>query len=433
MSPVPALETAPGAHRGRPAPRRPVPALEAAPAPPLIESPPPRRTGALEVARTELTAWRRTRPAGPIAGGWACAAVLAAIVLAGPYPIGALIWWSLYESVDASGHTVTAVEAGARLAFDVVTVVVAWAAVGCGAWIGAESGRAGMVGDARAAGPAAADVAPTPAGTITVAPAGPAAATGTTAATPGTTADPDATATGPGARALGALLAAWARCLAVWSPGAVVLMIATPLGGAPWPALILLLAYLIILSGAACGLGAGARAVLPHRDEAAQWLALLLAAALTVAGPILWATVRLAPEHRPTAWGLAVTSPHTGVSDIMSRTAQTRVLGAAASLIDADRGPAGPGGARRPPAHSPVWPKSLAIAVALGGAGAAARAAGLRLAGRGRTRRTLPAAGPDVGGELDAGGGPGADRCGPPRVVRPRRFPADRAARSMRP
>ena len=413
MSPVPALETAPGAHRGRPAPRRPVPALEAAPAPPLIESPPPRRTGALEVARTELTAWRRTRPAGPIAGGWACAAVLAAIVLAGPYPIGALIWWSLYESVDASGHTVTAVEAGARLAFDVVTVVVAWAAVGCGAWIGAESGRAGMVGDARAAGPAA--------------------ATGTTAAAAGTAADPDATATGPGARALGALLAAWARCLVVWSPGAVVLVIATPLGGAPWPALILLLAYLIILSGAACGLGAGARAVLPHRDEAAQWLALLLAAALTVAGPILWATVRLAPEHRPTAWGLAVTSPHTGVSDIMSRTAQTRVLGAAASLIDADRGPAGPGGARRPPAHSPVWPKSLAVAVALGGAGAAARAAGLRLAGRGRTRRTLPAAGPDVGGELDAGGGPGADRCGMPRVVRPRRFPADRAVRSMRP
>lgn len=406
MSPVPALETAPGAHRGRPAPRRPVPALEAAPAPPLIESPPPRRTGALEVARTELTAWRRTRPAGPIAGGWAWAAVLAAIVLAGPYPIGALIWWSLYESVDASGHTVTAVEAGARLAFDVVTVVVAWAAVGCGAWIGAESGRAGMVGDARAAGPAAAT---------------------------GTTADPDATATGPGARALGALLAAWARCLAVWSPGAVVLVITTPLGGAPWPALILLLAYLIILSGAACGLGAGARAVLPHRDEAAQWLALLLAAALTVAGPILWATVRLAPEHRPAAWGLAVTSPHTGVSDIMSRTAQTRVLGAAASLIDADRGPAGPGGARRPPAHSPVWPKSLAIAVALGGAGAAARAAGLRLADRGRTRRTLPAGGPDVGGELDAGGGPGADRCGMPRVVRPRRFPADRTVRSMRP
>ena len=394
MSPVPALETAPGAHRGRPAPRRPVPALEAAPAPPLIESPPPRRTGALEVARTELTAWRRTRPAGPIAGGWACAAVLAAIVLAGPYPIGALIWWSLYESVDASGHTVTAVEAGARLAFDVVTVVVAWAAVGCGAWIGAESGRAGMVGDARAAGPAAAA---------------------------GTAADPDATATGPGARALGALLAAWARCLVVWSPGAVVLVIATPLGGAPWPALILLLAYLIILSGAACGLGAGARAVLPHRDEAAQWLALLLAAALTVAGPILWATVRLAPEHRPTAWGLAVTSPHTGVSDIMSRTAQTRVLGAAASLIDADRGPTGTGGTRRPPAHSPVWPKSLAIAVALGGAGAAARATGLRLAGRGRTRRTPPAGGPDVGGELDAGGGPGADRCGlaPTGAARP--------------
>lgn len=402
----------------------PVPALEAAPAPPLIESPPPRRTGALEVARTELTAWRRTRPAGPIAGGWAWAAVLAAIVLAGPYPIGALIWWSLYESVDASGHTVTAVEAGARLAFDVVTVVVAWAAVGCGAWIGAESGRAGMVGDARAAGPAAAT------GTI-------AAATGTIDVTPaaatGTTADPDATATGPGARALGALLAAWARCLAVWSPGAVVLVIATPLGGAPWPALILLLAYLIILSGAACGLGAGARAVLPHRDEAAQWLALLLAAALTVAGPILWATARLAPEHRPTAWGLAVTSPHTGVSDIMSRTAQTRVLGAAASLIDADRGPTGTGGARRPPAHSLVWPKSLAIAVALGGAGAAARAAGLRLADRGRTRRTLPAGGSDVGGELDAGGGPGADRCGMPRVVRPRRFPADRTVRSMRP
>ena len=408
MSPVPALETAPGAHRGRPAPRRPVPALEAAPAPPLIESPPPRRTGALEVARTELTAWRRTRPAGPIAGGWAWAAVLAAIVLAGPYPIGALIWWSLYESVDVSGHTVTAVEAGARLAFDVVTVVVAWAAVGCGAWIGAESGRAGMVGDARAAGPAAADVAPTPAGTITVAPAGPAAA----AAAAGTAADPDATATGPGARALGALLAAWARCLVVWSPGAVVLVIATPLGGAPWPALILLLAYLIILSGAACGLGAGARAVLPHRDEAAQWLALFLAAALTVAGPILWATARLAPEHRPTAWGLAVTSPHTGVSDIMSRTAQTRVLGAAASLIDADRGPAGPGGARRPPAHSPVWPKSLAAAVALGGAGAAARAAGLRLTGRGRTRRTrrarpragpTPAAGPAPTGAVRPG------------------------------
>ena len=413
MSPVPALETAPGAHRGRPAPRRPVPALEAAPAPPLIESPPPRRTGALEVARTELTAWRRTRPAGPIAGGWAWAAVLAAIVLAGPYPIGALIWWSLYESVDASGHTVTAVEAGARLAFDVVTVVVAWAAVGCGSWIGAESGRAGMVGDARAAGPGTADVAP--------------------AAPAGTTADPDATATDPGARALGALLAAWARCLAVWSPGAVVLVIATPLGGAPWHTLILLLAYLIILSGAACGLGAGARAILPHRDEAAQWLALLLAAALTVAGPILWATTRLAPEHRPAAWGLAVTSPHIGVSDIMSRTAQTRVLGAAASLIDADRGPTGTGGARRPPAHSPVWPRSLAAALALGGAGAAARAAGLRLAGRGRTRRTLPAGGSDVGGELDASGGSGADRCGMPRVVRPRRFPADRAARSMRP
>ena len=427
MSPVPALETAPGAHRGRPAPRRPVPALEAAPAPPLIESPPPRRTGALEVARTELTAWRRTRPAGPIAGGWAWAAVLAAIVLAGPYPIGALIWWSLYESVDASGHTVTAVEAGARLAFDVITVVVAWAAVGCGSWIGAESRRAGMVGAARAAGPGTADVAPTApgtaAGTIDVAP-------GTAA---NTAADPDATATAPGARALGALLAAWARCLAVWSPGAVVLVIATPLGGAPWPALILLLAYLIILSGAACGLGAGARAVLPHRDEAAQWLALLLAAALTVAGPILWATVRLAPEHRPAAWGLAVTSPHTGVSDIMSRTAQTRVLGAAASLIDADRGPTGTGGARRPPAHSPVWPRSLAAAVALGGAGAAARAAGLRLADRGRTRRTLPAGGPDVGGELDAGGGSGADRCGMPRVVRPRRFPADRTVRSMRP
>ena len=381
MSRVPALETAPGAHRGHPAPRRRIPAPEAAPALPLIDPLPPRRAGALEVARTELTAWRRTRPAVPIAGGWACAAVLAAIVLAGPYPIGALIWWSLYESVDASGHTVTAVEAGARLAFDVVTVVVAWAAVGCGSWIGAESRRAGMVGAARAAGP-------------------------------GTAADPDATATAPGARALGALLAAWARCLAVWSPGAVVLVIATPLGGAPWPTLILLLTYLIILSGAACGLGAGARAILPHRDEVAQWLALLLAAALTVAGPILWATTRLAPEHRTTAWGLAVTSPHTGVSDIMSRTAQTRVLGAAASLIDADRGPTGTGGARRPPAHSPVWPKSLAIAVALGGAGAAARAAGLRLTGRGRTRRARPAGGPDGGDRhppLGTSTGPAAD------------------------
>lgn len=422
MSRVPALEATPGAHRGHPAPRRRVPVLKTAPALPLIDPFPPRRASALEVARTELTAWRRTRPAGPIAGGWAWAAVLAAIVLAGPYPIGALIWWSLYESVDASGHTVTAVEAGARLAFDVVTVMVAWAAVGCGAWIGAESRRAGMVGDARAAGPGTADVAPAaPASTITVAPAG-------------TTADPDATATGPGARALGALLAAWARCLAVWSPGAVVLVIATPLGGAPWPTLILLLAYLIILSGAACGLGAGARAILPHRDEAAQWLALLLAATLTVAGPILWATARLAPEHRPAAWGLAVTSPHIGVSDIMSRTAQTRVLGAAASLIDADRGPTGPGGVRRPPAHSPVWPRSLAAALALGGAGAAARAAGLRLTGRGRTRRTRPAGEPDVGDELDAGVGPdGAGQSPPLRAVRPGRFPADRTVRSMRP
>lgn len=419
MSRVPALEATPGAHRGHPAPRRRVPVLKTAPALPLIDPLPPRRAGALEVARTELTAWRRTRPAGPIAGGWAWAAVLAAIVLAGPYPIGALIWWSLYESVDASGHTVTAVEAGARLAFDVVTVMVAWAAVGCGAWIGAESRRAGMVGDARADGPGTADVAPAaPAGTITVAPAAPA----------GTTADPDATATGPGARALGALLAAWARCLAVWSPGAVVLVIATPLGGAPWPTLILLLAYLIILSGAACGLGAGARAILPHRDEAAQWLALLLAAALTVAGPILWATARLAPEHRPAAWGLAVTSPHIGVSDIMSRTAQTRVLGAAASLIDADRGPTGPGGTRRPPTHSPVWPRSLAAALALGGAGAAARAAGLRLTARDRIRRTRPADGPDGDGGPD-----GAGQSPPLRAVRPGRFPADRTVRSMRP
>ena len=422
MSRVPALEATPGAHRGHPAPRRRVPVLKTAPALPLIDPLPPRRAGALEVARTELTAWRRTRPAGPIAGSWAWAAVLAAIVLAGPYPIGALIWWSLYESVDASGHTVTAVEAGARLAFDVVTVVVAWAAVGCGAWIGAESGRAGMVGDARAAGPGTADVAP----------AAPAGTTADPAAPAGTTADPDATATGPGARALGALLAAWARCLAVWSPGAVVLVIATPLGGAPWPTLILLLAYLIILSGAACGLGAGARAILPHRDEAAQWLALLLAAALTVAGPILWATVRLAPEHRPTAWGLAVTSPHTGVSDIMSRTAQTRVLGAAASLIDADRGPTGPGGARRPPAHSPVWPRSLAAALALGGAGAAARAAGLRLTARDRIRRARPADGPDD--ESDGDGEPdGAGQSPPLRAVRPGRFPADRTVRSMRP
>lgn len=414
MSRVPALEATPGAHRGHPAPRRRVPVLKTAPALPLIDPLPPRRAGALEVARTELTAWRRTRPAGPIAGGWAWAAVLAAIVLAGPYPIGALIWWSLYESVDASGHTVTAVEAGARLAFDVVTVMVAWAAVGCGAWIGAESRRAGMVGDARAAGPGTADVAPAaPASTITVAPAG-------------TIAAADATATGPGARALGALLAAWARCLAVWSPGAVVLVIATPLGGAPWPTLILLLAYLIILSGAACGLGAGARAILPHRDEAAQWLALLLAATLTVAGPILWATARLAPEHRPAAWGLAVTSPHIGVSDIMSRTAQTRVLGAAASLIDADRGPTGPGGVRRPPAHSPVWPRSLAAALALGGAGAAARAAGLRLTARDRIRRARPADGP-------ADGPDGAGQPPPLRAVRPGRFPADRTVRSMRP
>lgn len=423
MSRVPALEATPGAHRGHPAPRRRVPVLKTAPALPLIDPLPPRRAGALEVARTELTAWRRTRPAGPIAGGWAWAAVLAAIVLAGPYPIGALIWWSLYESVDASGHTVTAVEAGARLAFDVVTVMVAWAAVGCGAWIGAESRRAGMVGDARAAGPGTADAAPAaPAGTADVAPAAPA----------GTTAGPDATATDPGARALGALLAAWARCLAVWSPGAVVLVIATPLGGAPWPALILLLAYLIILSGAACGLGAGARAILPHRDEAAQWLALLLAAALTVAGPILWTTARLAPEHRPAAWGLAVTSPHIGVSDIMSRTAQTRVLGAAASLIDADRGPTGPGGVRRPPAHSPVWPRSLAAALALGGAGAAARAAGLRLTARDRIRRARPADGPDD--ESDGDGEPdGAGQPPPLRAVRPGRFPADRTVRSMRP
>lgn len=420
MSRVPALEATPGAHRGHPAPRRRVPVLKTAPALPLIDPLPPRRAGALEVARTELTAWRRTHPAGPIAGGWAWAAVLAAIVLAGPYPIGALIWWSLYESVDASGHTVTAVEAGARLAFDVVTVMVAWAAVGCGAWIGAESRRAGMVGDARAAGPGTADVAPAaPANTITVAPAS-------------TIAAADATATGPGARALGALLAAWARCLAVWSPGAVVLVIATPLGGAPWPALILLLAYLIILSGAACGLGAGARAILPHRDEAAQWLALLLAAALTVAGPILWTTARLAPEHRPAAWGLAVTSPHIGVSDIMSRTAQTRVLGAAASLIDADRGPTGPGGTRRPPAHSPVWPRSLAAALALGGAGAAARAAGLRLTAQDRIRRTRPAGGPDD--EPDGDGEPdGVGQPPPLRAVRPGRFPADRTVRSMRP
>ena len=422
MSRVPALEAPPGAHRGHPAPRRRVPVLKPAPALPLIDPLPPRRAGALEVARTELTAWRRTRPAGPIAGSWAWAAVLAAIVLAGPYPIGALIWWSLYESVDASGHTVTAVEAGARLAFDVVTVMVAWAAVGCGAWIGAESGRAGMVGDARAAGPGTADVAP----------AAPAGTTADPAAPAGTTADPDATATGPGARALGALLAAWARCLAVWSPGAVVLVIATPLGGAPWPTLILLLAYLIILSGAACGLGAGARAILPHRDETAQWLALLLAAALTVAGPILWATARLAPEHRPAAWGLAVTSPHIGVSDIMSRTAQTRVLGAAASLIDADRGPTGPGGVRRPPAHSPVWPRSLAAALALGGAGAAARAAGLRLTARDRIRRARPADGPDD--ESDGDGEPdGAGQSPPLRAVRPGRFPADRTVRSMRP
>ena len=46
-----------------------------------------------------------------------------------------------------------------------------------------------------------------------------------------------------------------------------------------------------------------------------------------------------APEHRLAAWGLAVISPHIGVSDIMFCTAQTRVLGAAASLINTDRGP----------------------------------------------------------------------------------------------
>ena len=74
MSRVPVLEATPGARRGHPAPRRRVPAPEAAPALPLIDPFPPRRAGALEVARTELTAWRRTRPAGPIAGGWAWAA-----------------------------------------------------------------------------------------------------------------------------------------------------------------------------------------------------------------------------------------------------------------------------------------------------------------------------------------------------------------------
>ena len=96
----------------------------------------------------------------------------------------------------------------------------------------------------------------------------------------------------------------------------------------------------------------------------------------------------------------------------MSRTAQTRVLGAAASLIDADRGPTGTGGARRPPAHSPVWPRSLAAAVALGGAGAAACAARLRLTGRGRTRRARPAGGPDGGDRhppLGTSTGPTAD------------------------
>ena len=295
-----------------------------------------RRFPSLTVVRAELRPWWRTRPLRSIVLGWFLAILITVLLLLMPvtFPIwGYLIFAIAWVSDDTSTTRVLA-----TLVFDVLPLLGVIAALVSSPWISAGSRR------------------PAPgsrAGAHADAPEQPAS-------------DP-----APGSRA-GAgelLLAAWARSLAAWAPVAPLLAAATALGGATWPALGLLLIFLMALTGAWCGIGLGA-AALVRSGAAAQVLALAVVVLLALGGPTAW--LMSAVDHpRPTAtWILPATSPVVGISDVVHRSTRTNLWEIFALAVDDAQVRTG-GGARTGPGSAPMWPVCLGTALALGGAGLA--------------------------------------------------------------
>ena len=143
----------------------------------------------------------------------------------------------------------------------------------------------------------------------------------------------------------------------------------TALGGATWSALILLLIFLTALTGAWCGVGLGA-AALVRSGAAARALALAVVVLLALGGPTAW--LMSAVDHpRPTAtWILPATSPVVGVSDVVHRSTRTNLWEIFALAVDDARVRTGDG-TRTSPGAAPMWSVCLGTALTLGGAGLA--------------------------------------------------------------
>ena len=275
-----------------------------------------RRFPSLTVVRAELRPWWRTRPLRSIVLGWFLAILITVLLLL--MPVTFPIWGYLIFAIAWVSDDLSTTRLLATLVFDILTLLGVIAALVGSPWISA----------------------------------------GSRCPAPGSRA---------GAGEL--LLAAWARSLAAWAPVAPLLAAATALGGATWSALILLLIFLTALTGAWCGIGLGA-AALVRSGAAARALALAVVVLLALGGPTAW--LMSAVDHpRPTAtWILPATSPVVGVSDVVHRSTRTNLWEIFALAVDDARVRTG-GGTRTSPGPAPMWPVCLGTALALGGAGLA--------------------------------------------------------------
>ena len=275
-----------------------------------------RRFPSLTAVRAELRPWWRTRPLRSIALGWFLAILITVLLLLVPAPFP--IWGSLVFTIAWVSDDISTTRVLATLVFDVLTLLGVIAALVGSPWISAGSRR------------------PAP-----------------------------ESRTGAGEL----LLAAWARSLAAWAPVAPLLAAATALGGATWSALGLLLIFLMALTGAWCGIGLGA-AALVRSGAAARALALAVVVLLALGGPTAW--LMSAVDHpRPTAtWILPATSPVVGVSDVVHRSTRTNLWEIFALAVDDARVRTGDG-TRTSPGAAPMWSVCLGTALTLGGAGLA--------------------------------------------------------------
>ena len=131
----------------------------------------------------------------------------------------------------------------------------------------------------------------------------------------------------------------------------------------------MLLIFLTALTGAWCGIGLGA-AALVRGGAAARALALAVVGLLALGGPTAW-LMSAADHPRPTAtWILPATSPVVGVSDVVHRSTRTNLWETFAIAVDDARVRTGDG-ARTSPGTAPMWSVCLGAALTLGGAGLA--------------------------------------------------------------